>query len=404
MRQRYSSGIVELRRRVGTRPVIGITGSYAKTSTKHLLSACLAPQYDVVSNAASYNVLDGIHATLRRVTSRTDLVIQEIGATGPGSLDGLLFRLLPTFGVLTAIADDHLGAFGNRATVLREKLKLIQSLPKHGTAIMNVDDPLIADSVDDIHCGVRTFGRSRSAQFRAIEVSARWPEYLTFDLLYGTDTYRVKTRLFGEHSIVCVLASIAAAEAVGADLGKFIRQLADVPNARGRMEQHVRSDGKSIMLDHYKATSYMMEDVIAFLRQANASNRYLILGQLSDSPGKAGRNLRAIAATCRQSGINLITFGGLRKRMLRKQTYGFDSGVGVFESALEVAEFIDNAVSSDDLVYIKSSKSSKLERIVLAETMDVRCRALSCGRSKGCADCPELGSPNAVDYKFAQGA
>ena len=142
--------------------MVGVTGSYGKTSTIRILEHCLQSQMAVVSNRASYNMLDSVIATLRRAADKDATVIQELGAHGPRTLESSLLTLLPTVGLITAIRDDHLKAFRSREAVLAEKFKLIQSLPADGVALLNLDDPMLADCVPRVHCRLRTFNSNRS--------------------------------------------------------------------------------------------------------------------------------------------------------------------------------------------------------------------------------------------------
>ncbi len=393
------SETMALRRRVGSRPVVGITGSYAKTSTKHLLVNGLCGQFNVVGNRASYNVVDGLLSTLRRVDQDTDVVVQELGASGPGSLDQLISSLLPTVGILTAIGDDHRTAFRSRAATLAEKFKLIRALPPAGTAILNLDDPLIADTVANVRTRLLTFGVHQAADFRATDIRDDWPQRLAFKLHHAGRQYDVQTSMLGRHSLVCVLAAIAAAHAVGAELDDFIARLAGVTSPARRMIEHVRSDGLVIIRDDAKAAGYMLDASLAFLARATARQRILVIGKLSDTR-KLGRVIRRLARHCRELGVKLITVGVDGRLSLKFPDFGWHDGVGALESVLEVHDFLANSAGKGDVVLLKSSASAHLNRIILAEHRSVRCRATLCGSKRGCDACPELEKANPPSFRF----
>ena len=382
--------------------MIAITGSYAKTSTKHVLAKGLANQLNVVSNFASYNVIDGIRSTMQRVKSDTDVVIQELGASGPNTLNVLLIRTLPTIGVLTAIADDHRSAFRTREATLKEKFKIVESLPPEGTAILNLDDPLIASKIVDVKCRLRTFGLADNADYRAVNLSASWPDRLSFDLIVKGEQYHVQTRFLGKHHIICVLAAIAAADVLGVDLGAFITELASIEPVSYRMIEHSRADGIVLIRDHFKASQYMIDDSVEFLRTAKADNKYLVVGHLSDTAKKEGSRIRRVARTCQELGINLVVIGEQRRKSIRRERYGFQHGLGAFESATDVANFINEKLTKGDLVLIKAGRIAKMERIALSESQKVLCKAYSCGRDKSCYSCPVVAQPNPYDFKFSE--
>jgi UDP-N-acetylmuramoyl-tripeptide--D-alanyl-D-alanine ligase len=265
---------------------------------------------------------------------------------------------------------------------------------------MNIDDPLIASRLDEVHCCVRTFGVHSNADYRAANLSASWPDRLSFDLHCGRGDLHVQTALLGRHNLTCVLAAIAVADALGADLEQFTGKLRELPGPPGRMQERCLKDGRRIVLDHVKAGAYGVEDCLSFAADARARRTYLVLGQMSDTFAKEGRLVRRFARSCRERGINLVVLGPMRRKMIRREAYGFADGIGVFESVIQLAEYFARELSEQDLVVVKSNKTSNMERLILADSEDVQCGALSCGRREGCMSCPELTKPHPPEYKF----
>ncbi len=379
--------------------MVGITGSCAKTTTKHLLTQALDGPFVVAGNVESYNIIDGIRATLGRVKSDTDFVVQELSAAGPGKLEPLLLALLPTIGVITTIADDHRTAYERREAVLKEKFKLISTLPADGTAVLNADDPLLCATFDRVTCRLLTFGRSPQADFSASEVSGTWPDRLGFRLAHEGRRYEVRTRLPGVVSLTAALAAIATAHALGVDLEAFIERLAGVEPMTRRMQPCVRGDGVVVIRDDYKAAGYMLEESAAFLGAARAGRRVLVVGKVSDVR-KTGRAYRRLARQCRTLGVILIAIGETGLKALRRGDYGWDDGVAVLPSVIEVIDYMNANLTAGDVVLLKSSAAAHLDRIVLAETQSVRCRAVACGVKRRCHDCPELQTDRGADFRL----
>lgn len=390
----------DLRRMLGDRPVVGITGSYGKTSTVRILEHCLKPRMNVVSNRASYNMLDSVIASLRRAADGDAVVIQELGAHGPRTLEGSLLALLPTVGLITAIRDDHLKAFRSREAVLAEKFKLVQSLPADGVALLNLDDPLLAGCVPRVHCRLRTFGLSESADFHAFDVDASWPEHLGFRLRAGDREFTVQTGLFGAHSLLSVLAALAIADTLGADLGECVSSLATLKAPPGRMEQRRLDGGPPVIVDWIKAARYMLDDSLAFLAGARAARRILVVGQLSDSPGSKGRLFRRLATACRERGILLVILVADSRQYLRRRDFGLEDGVLLLDSILDLPGFLRKQDPGNCVVLLKAATSSHFERLFLAGETTVRCAAIACGRRGSCERCPELARDHARDYRY----
>lgn len=390
---------IYLRVGVGDRPVVAITGSFAKTSTKDMLAGGLSREFNVVKNMASLNVVDGIQSTLRRVQPDTDVVVQELGASGPGTLDGLLVRTLPTVGVITRIADDHWSAFKSREAVLKEKFKMVQALPQNGVAVLNHDDPLLRSRFGDVHCRLVTFGTDPDADVVATDVSAVWPDTLCFTVKIAGESLDVRTQLLGCHNLTCALAAVATAWAMGADMSRFVSSMGDVAPIFGRMQPLIRQDGINMIADYFKASPYSIDDILTFLREARANNSVLVAGQFSDTNKKAGRLARSIERRCLENGVKLVLIGEENLQFLRREEFGFDGEVGVFNSVIEVGQFLEKFCSNGDLILLKSSSNRHLERIWLMEMESVRCAALACGRKGFCGKCEHIGKHRGVEFK-----
>ena len=232
--RRMLLGPAALYRRVGLRRVvfIGVTGSCGKTTTKELIAAVLASQFQGRKNPGNLNLPLHLAKTIVGVRPWDDFCVLEIAAAIRGkriALEGPLRLVRPQIGVVTNIGSDHLSAFGTVEAIAAEKGKLIAALPPHGTAVLNADDPHVLAMRARCAGRVLTYGLAPEAMVRAEHISSSWPERLSFTVRYAGQTHEVHTQLCGAHWVPCVLAALAVGIALGVPLATAVQAVQTVP-------------------------------------------------------------------------------------------------------------------------------------------------------------------------------
>jgi UDP-N-acetylmuramoyl-tripeptide--D-alanyl-D-alanine ligase len=238
--------------------VVGITGSYGKTSTKYLLDQLLSGHRRVLKTPQSYNTLMGVCRTINNdLDDDCDVFIAEMGAYRPGDIKELCAFVQPTLGILTAIGPQHLERFKTIDSIQRTKYELIEALPSSGVAIFNNDDPrcrALADHTTQVP--VMRYGLDTSAPALDVwaETMAMTPEGLSFTIADKQgQRVDVQTMLLGRHNILNILGASCAALALGmsiADLAKAIRTLPPVPH---RLQIIDNGGGVTVIDDSYNA-------------------------------------------------------------------------------------------------------------------------------------------------------
>ena len=149
----------------------------------------------------------------------------------------------PRIGVVTNIGTDHISAFGSVEAIAAEKGKLIAALPSHGIAILNADDPNVLAMRSRCAGRVITYGLAPEAMVRAENVSAAWPERLSFTVCFDGQSHTVHTQLPGAHLVHCALAAVAVGLAMGLPLTFAVQAISTVPPFPRRMSPVIRDDG-----------------------------------------------------------------------------------------------------------------------------------------------------------------
>lgn len=191
---------------------IGITGSYAKTSTKEILRTILSQKYRVLATPSSYNTPLGIALTVKQLDSTHDIFIAEMGARSKGDIKTLAEMVKPTYGVITGINSQHLETFGNEENIKNTKYELIESLDNQGKAFFN------SDNIGSVELFDRFDGEKHLAGLQAdksmcyatdIELDSRGTSF-TLNIK-GEEPVRCTTVLLGKHAVsnICLAAAVA---------------------------------------------------------------------------------------------------------------------------------------------------------------------------------------------------
>ncbi|HEY3249426.1 MAG TPA: Mur ligase family protein, partial [bacterium] len=202
--------------------VIGITGSYGKTSTKHFLQTILSQRYRTLMTPGSYNTYMGVCRVINeRLAAEHEVFIVEMAAYGRGEIREIADLVHPRIGILTAIGPQHLEWFGSIENIEATKYELMQSLPPGGAAVFNADDPRCRALADrTTHVKVLRFGITAPGTLRVrAEGVAHSRQGLSFVLVDDSAArVPVATRLLGRHNVPNILAAAAAALELGLSL------------------------------------------------------------------------------------------------------------------------------------------------------------------------------------------
>ena len=364
----------------------------------------LSPTLRGTSNPGSGNCGADVVRQVLRTDPTHRFCIQELGAWGPGTLDAGVTLVRPRVGVVLNVRRDHYSGFRGLEHTQAEKSKIIACLPRDGLAILNADDRRVVSMRERTAARVLTFGRHPEADFRIDNIRSPYPDRLSFDLWVEGCCHRIQTQLLGEHLVGSAVAAMALAWELGIPIGESAARIADLPPTARRMSALVTDSGISIVRDDFKATSDSLDEILRFLENARAERKILVLGQISDYPGRSRPVYTDFARRAAQV-VNMIALVGDRAEGLwggRRRTSsdflaefrGLSARVELFHTVRDASCFLRGELRSGDLLLLKGSgPSDHLERIALDHQTSVACWRAHCGRVVGCDSCGLLHLP-----------
>lgn len=229
--------------------VVGITGSYGKTSTKLVLNDIVKESLKTYATPSSFNTPMGISKVINNeLESGTEVFISELGARYVGEIKEVADLVMPDIAIITNIGPCHIETFGSMENIVKTKFELINSLKEGGLAIFNYDNSYIKEKADE----VKTRKVYISLEDEACDYFAkdiRVGEFGTeFTLIYKNKEYKLKTKLLGKHNIYNVLLSVAAAHELGMSMEEIVKAVFDVNQVEHRLSL-VENPNKLIIID-----------------------------------------------------------------------------------------------------------------------------------------------------------
>ncbi len=232
--------------------VVGITGSYGKTSTKYILGRILKEKYNVLITPESYNTPMGIVRTVRgSLRPETQIFVAEMGAKKKGDVAEICHIANPDMGIITSVGPQHLDTFGNIETVAATKFELADYCKKkNGPVFLNTDNPLISERAEKYNAVSYGFEGTPDYALQNLTYTA---DGLCFDLVQGGQTIPLTTRLLGRHNALNIAAAAACAHTLGVSAEDIRFAVASLTPVEHRLQMKPFLNGSLLIDDAYNA-------------------------------------------------------------------------------------------------------------------------------------------------------
>jgi len=305
-RRRYIIAQAKSKRaRLSKLTVIGITGSYGKTSTKHFLSQIM-PQA-VYSDQHRNSELTIAQNMLSDLNNATDVFVSEMGAYTQGEIAALANLTQPNIGLITNIGNQHLALFGSLAKILNAKWELIESLPDQGLAVLNIDDPLLVKKSTSYHGKIIWYSITKPADVYAKNIKVNSLNIQCQVSISGQST-QVTIPLAGLGALCNVMAAVALAHAAGQAKNHILNKLKNLKPYPHTMEIIQGKNGATIIDDSYTANEQGVMNAIEHLAKFNSQDKRIIMVPLIELGTKAPEVHQHIGAALAKSGAEVFIY------------------------------------------------------------------------------------------------
>ena len=345
-------------------PVVAVTGSNGKTTTKELLATILRRCGATLVTEGNLNNDIGVPLTLFRLGPAHRHAVIEMGANHAGEIARLCALARPDVALVTMAAPAHLEGFGSLAGVARAKGEIFEGLHGRGWAVINADDPHaalwrgLADGARSVE-----FGFSAAAAVRAEDlVPGPLGEGCAFMLVTPADRVAVTLPLDGRHNVMNALAAAACAVALGVAADEIKAGIESATRVKGRLQRRIGVNGLVIIDDSYNANPASLDAALAVLA-ARPGRRWLLLGDMGELGSAAAALHRAAGRAAQRHGVDrLLTLGDLAA--LAGETFG--AGAAHCADCEAAVAAIRDAAGPDLTLLVKGSRFMRLERAVAA--------------------------------------
>lgn len=348
-------------RRLWGKPLVGITGSAGKTTTKEAIAHVLATRLKVHKSEGNFNNHFGLPLMLLKLQPEHDIAVIEMGMSHAGEITALAKIAQPEVGVVTNVAPVHLEFFDSIAGIARAKYELIESLPATGTAVLNADDEYVSQFGRDFRGKVMTYGLSATAAVRAEKLESRGEQGSAFDIVVGDQRERASLPLVGSHNVLNALAAVSVALDRGFTLPEAVASLSSL-SAADKRGQVVRLGNISVINDCYNSNPKALAAMVDALATMPAMRRIVVAGEMLEL-GPAGADMhRESGRHIAEKGIDLlIGVRGLAEHIVAGASAGRTKAEFV-PTPDAAGEWLAKNTREGDVVLLKASRGVKLEK------------------------------------------
>jgi UDP-N-acetylmuramoyl-tripeptide--D-alanyl-D-alanine ligase len=348
-------------RKLWGRPLIAVTGSAGKTTTKEAIAHVLSARFRVLKSEGNFNNHFGLPLMLLKLEPEYDVAVIEMGMSHAGEIRVLAKIAQPEIGVVTNVAPVHLEFFDSLAGIARAKYELVESLPANGVAVLNADDEYVSQFGRDFKGRVVMYGTRATADVRAENVQSKGMGGAEFDVVMASVRGHATLPLVGEHNVLNALAAVAVGLERGLKPAEAVGALATLAPADKR-GQVLKVGNITVINDCYNSNPKALEAMVDALAAMAAKRRIVVAGEMLEL-GPAGEEMhRQAGQHIAEKRIDvLVGVRGLAQMMVEGARKAGTPAEFV-ATAEEAGEWLAREARDGDVVLLKASRGVKLEK------------------------------------------
>lgn len=355
--------IAKLKRKKYNIPVVAITGSVGKTSTKDIIASVVSEKYDVLKTQGNMNNHIGLPMTILGLRNHTAMVV-EMGMNHFGEISTLTKIAKPTIAVITNVGTAHIGNLGSRENILKAKLEILEGLSKDGTVVINNDNDLLhkwyLENKDNYN--IVTYGIENDSMEKAQDIN-----YLESSSKYNLKNEGIiEVPVGGEAFVYNSLAAISVGKTLGISMDKIKQGILKFELTKMRLDVQKSSKGYTIINDCYNANYDSMKSALQYLNRTPGNRKIAVLGDMLELGDFSKKLHEGVGNAVVENKVDILITVGKEAKNIAKIA---------MENNVETYEYTDNnsAISKlkeilepEDAVLVKASNSMNFKEIVSA--------------------------------------
>lgn len=349
-------------------PVIGVTGSTGKTTTKDFLRAVLGTSMKVVSTEGNRNNELGVPLTVLNAGSDTDALVVEMGMRGLGQIAALATVARPTVGLVTNVGQTHIEVLGTQDAITTAKGELVASIPVDGAVFLNGDDAFTASLLPLAAAPVTLYGLDEGCSVRAENITLDDESKAMFTLQAPAGSIEVALPVPGRHNVYNALAAAAVGLRLGVTLDEVVQGLENATLSAMRMQIFTTAGGITVINDAYNASPASMRAAVDTLAAVKVpGKRIAVLGDMAELGSLSELAHFRLGEDVGRAGLEVLVTVGERAARIAEgaKAQGMNAQmVRPCSATAEASEVLDDVLEEGDAVLVKASRVMGLEVVV----------------------------------------
>jgi len=365
---RFLQDLAKLIRQNMMFPVIAVTGSTGKTTTKDMVFSVLQEKFNTVKTEGNYNNELGLPLTLCIISKEHEALVLEMGMRGLGQVSFLCKMAQPTHGIITNIGQVHAELLGSQERIAQAKAELLDFIPSQGSVLLNCKDrQLLKPWLEKCQGAVIWFGLDSDADIWAGDIHYLGEKGSRFKVHFAGDTQEIELSIPGEHNILNALAAIGIARSLDINWEEIQRGLANIELTAMRLQIEEAPQGAKIINDTYNANPSSMEAAIKVLVSMPGERKIAVLGDMYELGIYEESEHYHMGQIAYQENVDLLVAVGKLGQLIGQGA--IQSGmkaekIKFFNDNITALEYLKRIIIPTDLILVKGSRGMKMEAIV----------------------------------------
>jgi UDP-N-acetylmuramoyl-tripeptide--D-alanyl-D-alanine ligase len=335
-------------------PVIGITGTNGKTTTKELITSVLSQEYNVLSTQGNLNNHIGVPLTILRIKKEHEIAIIEMGASHVEEIKFLSEIACPNYGLITNIGHAHIEGFGSYENVIKAKGELYEYIrsTRDGKIFIDFDNSLLREMAEGITSIYYGFEEDLFVSGKVISIRP----YLEFEWKFGTTRNKVKTKLIGEYNLPNILAAITVGKYLGVKASLICKAIESYEPTNNR-SQLKETNKNMLIIDAYNANPTSMHAALENFDHMDVSHKVLILGDMKELGADTDLEHQKVADYVSHHNFDKVLFVGDNFSRI-------DTDFPRFKDMDSLKDYLISNPIEDSYILLKGSRGIQLERCI----------------------------------------